>query len=170
MFHDIRFMQGFHEKNRHHQPLVLPQNKLIKNTCNANRPIGISYEFKRLDSNLNKDLHEGVNRLYSITSCLDDLNPVKFSKIGLKQMLSAHAQAWDTFLLPKGYPSAQRIQQDIDRVVDEVYLTIFHAWGIVMPGLGTRCGQRYERSIVQLPCGGKMKKKNFKKNGFTQMH
>ena len=33
-----------------------------------------------------------------------------------------------------------------------------------MPGLRTRRGRQYERSIVQLPRGGKMeKKKNFEK-------
>ena len=31
--------------------------------------------------------------------------------------------------------------------------------GIVVPGLGTRRGRRYERSFVQLPRGGKMQKK-----------
>ena len=73
-------------------------------------------------------------------------------------MLSAYARAWDTSLLPEGYPSAQIIQQDIDRVVDEAYLQIFHARGIVVPGLGTRRGRRYERSIVQIPRGGKTEK------------
>ena len=78
-------------------------------------------------------------------------------------MLSAYARAWDTSLLPEGYPSAQRIKQDIDCVVDKVYLQIFHARSIVVPGLGIRRGRRYERSIVQLPRGRKMKKKEFRK-------
>ena len=74
-------------------------------------------------------------------------------------MLSAYARAWDTSRLPEGYPSAKRIVQDIDRVVDKAYLRIFHARDIVVPSLGTRRGRQYERSIVQLPRGGKMKKK-----------
>ena len=92
---------------------------------------------------------------------LDDSNPVKFSKTTSKRMLSAYTRAWDTSLWPEGYPSAQRIQQDIDRVVDEAYLEIFPARGIVVPVFGTRRSQRYEQSIVQLPHGGKMKQKEF---------
>ena len=66
--------------------------------------------------------------------------------------------------MPEGFPSAQRIQEDIDRVVDEAYLRIFHAQGIVVPGLGTRRGRRYERSNVQRPRGGKTEKnKKFQK-------
>ena len=65
--------------------------------------------------------------------------------------------------MPEGYPSVKRIVPDIDRVVDEAYLRIFHARGVVVPGLGTRRGRRYEQSIVQLPRGGKMKKKRISK-------
>ena len=101
---------------------ILPQNKLNENTVYSNRPIGNSPEVMPLDCNLNKDLHEGVNWLCSITNRLDDSNPVKFSKTTSKRMLSAYARAWDTSLLPEGYPSAKRIVQDIDRVVDEAYL------------------------------------------------
>ena len=113
------------------------------------------------DSNLNKDLHDGVNWLCSIINRLDNSNHVKFAKTTLKQMFTAYARAWYTSLLPEGCPSAQRIQQDIDFVVDEGYLQIFHTQGIVVPGLGTRWGRRHERSIVQLSCGRKMKKKEF---------
>ena len=79
--------------------------------------------------------------------------------------MSAYARAWDISLLQEGYPSAQRIQQDTDRVVDEAYLWIFHAQGIIVPGLGTRHGRQYVQSIVQLPHGAKMKKKFQKKMG-----
>ena len=40
---------------------ILPENDLNKNTIDADRPIGNSPEVMPLDSNLNKDLHEGVN-------------------------------------------------------------------------------------------------------------
>ena len=101
---------------------ILPENYLNENTINANRPIGNSPEVMPLDGNLNTDLHEGVNWLCSIRNCLDDFNPFKFSKINSKQMLSAKTQAWDASLLPEGYPSAKRTQQEIDHVVDKPYL------------------------------------------------
>ena len=47
-------------------------------------------------------------------------------------MLSAYARAWDTSLLPEGYPSAKRIVQEIDSIADEAYLRIFEARGIVV--------------------------------------
>ena len=102
---------------------ILSENNLNKNTLYTNRPIGNLPEVMPLDSNLNKDLHEGVNSLCSITNHLDNSNPAKISKTASKQMLSAYARAWDTSsLLPEGCPSTQRIKQDIDSVVDEACL------------------------------------------------
>ena len=48
------------------------------------------------------------------------------------------------------------LDDTFDRVVDEAYLRIFEAQGIVVPHLGTRHGRRNDRSIGQLPRGGKM--------------
>ena len=101
---------------------ILPEYNLNKYTIYSNRPIGNSPEVIPLDSNLNKDLHEGVNWLCSIANRLDNPNPVKFSKTTSKRMLSAYVRAWDTSLLPEGYPSVQKIQQDIDCVVRKAYL------------------------------------------------
>ena len=95
--------------------MILPENNFNKNAIYANRPTGNSPEVMPLDSNLNKDLREGVNWLCSITNCLDDSNPVKFSKTTSNRLLSAYARAGDTPHLPEWFPSAQRIQQDIDR-------------------------------------------------------
>ena len=75
-----------------------------------------------MDSNLNKDLHEGVNWLCCITNRLSDNDPHKFSKTTPKWMLSSYTRAWDTSLLPEGYPNAKRIVQDIDYVVDNAYM------------------------------------------------
>ena len=61
--------------------------------------------------------------------------------------------------MPEGYPSAKRIVQDIDRIVDETYMRIFEAQGIIVPHLGTRRGRQNDRSIGQLPRQGKMIKK-----------
>ena len=81
---------------------ILPENNLKEHAIYANRPIGNSPEVVSLDSNLNKDLHESVNWLYSITNRFDDSNPVEFSNTTSKRMLSAYARAWDTSLLPAG--------------------------------------------------------------------
>ena len=138
---------------------VLPQKDINKRTKFSNRPVDNSLEVMPMDSNLNKDLHEGVNWLCCITNRPDNTDQRKFSKTVPKRMLSAYARAWDTSLLPEGYPSAKRIVQDVDCVVDEAYLRIFEAQGIVVPHLGTRRGRRNDRSIGQLPRGGKMIKK-----------
>ena len=78
-----------------------------------------------LDINLNKDLHEGVNWLCSLTNRLCDTYPNFFLKTTPKQMSSAYALAWDPRHSPDGFPSSSCIVEDIDRVVDEVYLKIF---------------------------------------------
>ena len=81
-----------------------------------------------LVSNLNKDLHDGVNWLCSITNYLDNFKPIKFSKKTGKRMLSAYTRAWDASFLPEGYPSAQRNKQHINCVDDEAFLGVFHVW------------------------------------------
>ena len=106
---------------------VLPQKDINKQTKYFNRPVGNSPEVMPMDSNLNKDLHEGVNWLCCITNRPDNTDQRKFSKTVPKRMLSAYARAWDTSLLPEGYPSAKRIVQDIDCVVDKACLRIFEA-------------------------------------------
>ena len=68
---------------------ILPQNNLNSQTKYENRPVGNSPVVMPMDSNLNKDLHEGVNWLCCITNCLDNTDPKKL----LKQMLSAYARA-----------------------------------------------------------------------------
>ena len=121
---------------------ILLQQRCNKQTVYANRPVGNSPEVMPSDSNLNKDLHEGVNWLCSLTNWLCNSDPKNFSKTTPKQMLSAYARAWDPIHSPDGFPSSNRIVQDIDRVVDEVYLKIIKYWGAIMPHLGMRWGQR----------------------------
>ena len=51
-----------------------------------------------------------------------------------------------------------------NRVVEEAYLKIFQAKGVVVPNLGTRRGRRNDLGLGRLPRGGIMKKnKEFKK-------
>ena len=79
-------------------------------------------------------------------------------------MSSAYACACDPWHLLDGFPSSSRIVQDIDRVVDKVYLKIFKYWGTIVSHLRTRQGWRNNLGIPNLPQGEKMKKnKNFKK-------
>ena len=79
-------------------------------------------------------------------------------------MLSAYACALDLRHSPDGYPSSRHIIEDIDRVVDKVYLKIFKYWGTIVSHLRTRQGWRNNLGIPNLPQGEKMKKnKNFKK-------
>ena len=123
--------------------------------------MGNSPEVIPMDSNLNKDLHEGVKWLCCIINSMCNSETKKISKTTATGLLSAYRRAWDTSLLSEGYPSAKRIVQDIYRVVDYAYLRIFEAQGIVVPHLRTRRGQQNDLSTGQLPCGGKMIKKEF---------
>ena len=134
---------------------ILPQQGCNKKTKFANRPVGNSPEVMPLDSNLNKDLHEGVSWLCAVTARLDDSDPNKFSKTTPKRALSAYRRAWYPTFLPEGFPNSQRIVRDVDRVVDEVYLRIFRARGVVVKGLGTRRGRRNDLGLGKLPRGGK---------------
>ena len=60
--------------------------------------------------------------------------------------------------------------RDINCVVDVANLRIFEARGIVVLYLGMRRGRRNDRSIGQLPRGGRMaKKKNFTETGSIWM-
>ena len=66
--------------------------------------------------------------------------------------------AWDPSFLPEVLPLSYRIVEDIDCVVEEAYIKIFQAKGVVVPHLGTRHGWRYDLGLNQLPQGGIMKK------------
>ena len=68
-------------------------------------------------------------------------------------MFSSYAQAWDPSFLPEGFPLSYHIVKDIDCVVEEAYIKISQATGVVVPHLGTRCEQRYDLGLNQLPQG-----------------
>ena len=71
---------------------ILPENGLNKQTKYENQPIGNSPEIMPHDSNLNKDLHKGVNWLCVLTNGMDNKNPKKFPKTTTKRMLSSYAR------------------------------------------------------------------------------
>ena len=48
-------------------------------------------------------------------------------------MLSAYLRLWDPKNGIHGFPSAARIEEDINRLVDETYLRIFQLRGISLP-------------------------------------
>ena len=72
---------------------ILSENNLNQHIKHTNRPIGNSPEIMPLDSNLKKDLHEGVNWLCPITNRHDNSKFVNFSKTTLKRMVSAYTRA-----------------------------------------------------------------------------
>ena len=54
--------------------------------------------------------------------------------------------------------------------MEEAYIKIFQAIGVVVPHLGTRHGQRYDLGLNQLPYAGIMIKTNLKENVYIKMH
>ena len=86
-----------------------------------------------MDYHLNEDLHTGADEHSIITQHLNDDDPLKFSLRTPKTMPSAYLRIWDLNNGIHGYPSAARIEQDINRLVDETYLRIFNLRGISLP-------------------------------------
>ena len=113
--------------------LILPELGLNDGTIYINRMVGMRPELMPMDAHLNQDTHESVDRHCNLTSHLPDSDPRKFSKRTPNKLRSAYKRVWDPELGPEGgAPTGERIKQDIDRVIDETYLKIFHRRGRVL--------------------------------------
>ena len=60
-------------------------------------------------------------------------------------------RAWDPFFLSQGFAPSCHIVEDTDCVVDETYIKIFQAKGVLVRHLGTRRERRYDIGLNQLP-------------------
>ena len=140
---------AYMKQKNYFQHLILPENGLnnkINGSSNfANRVVGNHFEMMPLDSHLNQDLHKSVDVHTIITKSLNHNDPLKFSKRTPKVMSSAYRRIWDPRHGPNsGCPASNRICEDINRVVDEVYLSIYKNRGRALHGAHT-CASRRRR-------------------------
>eukprot|EP01046_Picozoa_sp_COSAG06_P074256 COSAG06_NODE_22618_length_717_cov_64.399676_1_plen_191_part_10 len=129
---------------------VLPKAGLNEGSAYyRNRPVGDSPELMPLDCSLNKDVDDAVARMVAITSIYhdkygdDDLRV--FSRATLPAQLSAYKRVWDPSFCQSrtaGAATAVRIEQDFARCFGEHLKKIREAQGCIVPGLGSRNGQR----------------------------
>ncbi len=134
------------------QRMIMPQNGLNAGTKWSHCAIGNQPGLMPLDMHLNEDIHDCVDNHERHSSSLPMSDPRKFSKRCPKRLASAYARLYDPSLGPNaGAPLGRRIKQDVDRVVNETYLQIFNARGIVV-GTGRNKGRRYVKTGGQ---GGK---------------
>ena len=113
--------------------LIKPSLGLNKGTIYADRTVGCRPELQPLDYHLNEDIHTGVDNHCIITRHLSENDPLKFSTRTPKQMLSAYLRLWDPKHGSDGCPTAKRIEEDINQLVDKTYLRIFDLRGISLP-------------------------------------
>ena len=139
VYHDaLKLMMGkeavaFMKTNGWYERLIKPILGLNEGTLYADRMVGCRPEFQPLDYHLNEDCHTTVDDHCIITRHLPDDDALKFSTRTPKLMLSSYLRLWDTNLGVNGCPSAKRIEEDINRLVDETYLRVFHLRGISLP-------------------------------------
>ena len=131
---------------------------LNNGTPYANCPVGNSPEIMPLDFSLNKNIHEGVRRHCVYTSRLERDDNKKISLNTTKQGVHAYRKLWDPKHLPEGIPSGEYIMQDINLIINENMMRIIKARSAVVPGLGTRRGQRRDLGLKPLLQGGRMVK------------
>ena len=159
------------DKGYYHR-LILPQNDLNKGTPYANRVVGNHPHMMPLDEHLNQDLHNKVDVHTVLTKHLPDDDPLKFSKRTPDRMQRAYLKLWDPSLGPdEGAPTSKRIQEDINRVINETYLDIFYNRGMALAG-NHRCkGRRkHECGLKGKRGGARIKKPKMKTfRGFIVM-
>lgn len=113
----------------------------------SDAPPGNTPEGNPLDANLNKDVHDGVDRHVLHTSHLDEEDPCKFSMT--TPLRGAHAYK----RVLEGCPGSHRIVTDTHRVVESMVVIHKHK-GAVVQGLGSRNGWRAKASYAALRANG----------------
>ena len=139
IYHDaLKLMTGkdavdYMKQKGWYDRLIRPKLGLNKGTLYKDRTVGCRPELQVMDYHLNQDIHTGVDEHSIITRHLNDDDPLKFSLRTPKAMLSAYLRIWDLNNGIHGYPSAARIEEDINRLVDKTYLRIVSLRGISLP-------------------------------------
>ena len=126
---------------------LLPCNGLNEGTDYSDKPTGNSPEFMPLDCSLFQDIYLALSRHIIYTGCLDKNDPKKFSFSSLQKATHSFSRLWTGYdknqeNANEGYPSSERIMQDIEKIVTSLK-TVHDAKGIAVQGLGNRSGIRY---------------------------
>ena len=149
-----------YEKQSFYKHWILPQLDINKDTVYHKRPVGNSTEMITLESNLNKDINEGAKTHCVYTAHLPDEDPRKFSLSTPAWTISTHTRLWDPHIGPdKGFPSSRKFMEDVNCVIDKVFLLICNVCGTLMRGFGTCCRHRKNVGLGPFPRGGKCEKK-----------
>eukprot|EP00957_Ditylum_brightwellii_P086147 6554909-Ditylum_brightwellii.AAC.1 len=110
-----------------------------------------------MDANLNKHIHDSVHRHVSVTRCLPDTNPRKFSMMMQKKGSEAYLRLWDPAHqlvdIKHGIPSSSRIIQEMEQIRNETYMQIYDARGVALEGC---IGRRKRKGIGQGGEGGRL--------------
>lgn len=133
--------------------------------------VGNSPELMPMDTSLNKDLDDAVNRHTCLTQGMSNIDPKKFSMRTPKKAADAYKRLFypqwtdadgttEALFDPdtEGAPSSKRIVQDINKVVGPTLDAIIEAKGALVPNLGNRKGVRWQKSPNETR-GGKRTKK-----------
>ena len=130
------------KKKNYYEHWVLPEQDYVHDLpqCKrfGSRPVGNRPEVMPLDQQLNKDVHDGVDRHVILTQHLDDDDVRKFSMKTPIQGLSAYLRIWDL------HPPSKRIIHDIDETLSSMKIIVENK-GIIVEGLATRPGDRFVR-------------------------
>ena len=147
---------------------ILPQRRISSRMAYKVRPMGNSPEMMPMDSNLNKDLHEGAKSHCVYTANLPESDPQKFFLS--TPALNTYWGLWDPELgLDGRVPRSKHIKENINQLIGKVLLHIYAAHGALVKGLGTCRGRRRDFDLAPLPRGGKREKKlKWRKSGGTQ--
>ena len=118
--------------------------------------VGMRPEVMPLDSHLNQDLHESVDRHVNLTQYLHENHEHKFSKRTPNHFRRAYLRIWDPTLGSEaGAPLSSRIREDIIRVVNSTYLDIFNRRGRVLDTAAYTGRRKQEHTDrVAKPWGG----------------
>eukprot|EP00957_Ditylum_brightwellii_P162701 12389721-Ditylum_brightwellii.AAC.1 len=125
---------------------IMPENGLDRGLNYENKLVGNCPEMNALDANLNKDIHDAVRQHASMTRCLPDKDPRKFSMMMQKKGPHAYLHLWDPALqdtnVEHGVPSSTHIIEDVMHIRNETYMHIYMAHGVALEG---RMGRRKKK-------------------------
>ena len=122
-----------------------------------------------MDAHLNEDIHQCVDFHVMLTKYLPDDDERKFTKRTPKLMVKSYKRIWDLSHGPNaGAPISKRIVEDINRVIDVTYLTIFNNRGRYLANTAYNKWRRYCKSGQNW--GGMRVKKEFDEESGVWIH
>lgn len=153
--------RSYIQKKGYEEHWILPQQDLFSDDPSlkayTNRPVGNSPELCNLDSCLNKDIHEAVNKHIQLTTGFKKDDERKFR---IETPLHG-SRSYRRILDPSESgiaPTSQRIIEDTNSVLKSI-LMIIEAKGTVVPDINNRARRRREQGVIGTHWGGARKRK-----------